>query len=393
MFEALNEQAVDPLLALIAAFRDEGRPDKIDLGVGVYRDEDGRTPVFAAVKAAERILAETQPTKSYLGPEGDRRFVELLAPIVFGASSSGSDRLVGLQTPGGTGALRLASDLVAAAKPGCRIWVGTPTWPNHVPIFEAAGLEVATYAWFDVASQGLAMSRILDGLSSACAGDLVMLHACCHNPTGADPDEAQWKAVVDIIARRGLVPLIDFAYQGLGRGLERDAAGARLVLSVAAEALIAYSCDKNFGLYRERTGALFLKSRSAREASIALGNATRLARVSWSMPPDHGAAVVRTVLESSELSGSWRQELDGMARRVRATREALASRVPDLRSIAAQRGLFALLPATSDEVARLRSEHGIYVAQDGRMNIAGLRSIDIPTVAQALASVCGDHLS
>ena len=336
MFEALNERAGDPLLALIVAFQNDPRPDKIDLGVGVYRDENGRTPVFAAVKAAERVLAETQPTKGYLGPEGDRRFVELLAPIVLGASLSESDRLVGLQTPGGTGALRLASDLVAVAKPGCRIWVGTPTWPNHVPIFEAADLDVATYSCFDVASQGLAMSHVLDVLSSARAGDLILLHACCHNPTGADPDEAQWKAVADIVARRGLVPLIDFAYQGLGRDLEEDAAGARLVLSAADEALIAYSCDKNFGLYRE---------------------------------------------------------LDGMARRIRAMREALASRVPGRRSIAAQRGLFALLPATSDEVSKLRSEHGIYVAQDGRINIAGLRLVDIPTVAQALARVRGDHRS
>lgn len=226
MFESLTEQAADPLLALIGAFRDDLRPGKIDLGVGVYRDEQGRTPVFAAVKAAERDLIETQSTKSYLGPEGDQRFVECLKPIAFGTSSSGSDRLVGLQTPGGTGALRLASDLAATARPGCRVWVGTPTWPNHIPIFKAAGLEVATYPGFDVARQKLLVEKTLDVLRFARAGDLVLLHACCHNPTGADLDALEWQAVAEIVACRGLVPLIDFAYQGLGRDLERDASVA-----------------------------------------------------------------------------------------------------------------------------------------------------------------------
>lgn len=389
MFELLKDQPPDALLQLIKLHRDDPRADKVDLGVGVYRDETGATPVMAAIKAAERHLFETQPSKSYLGPEGDARFVELLRPFIFGAADRHGDRLRGLQTPGGSGALRLGGELANAARAGTTIWVGTPTWPNHTPVLASAGLTVKTYRYFDVASQTLLFDDMVAALSAAAAGDLVLLHGACHNPTGADLDIAQWRTIADLVATRGLVPFIDFAYQGLGLGLEEDASGLRLVLENVPEALLSYSCDKNFGLYRDRTGALFVLAKDAAAARTAQVNAEAHARVNWSMPPDHGAALVRIILDTPDLTASWRAELTSMMRRINAMRAGLAAAAPSFAAIAGQRGLFSNLPLSGEAIDRLRTEHGIYMARSGRINLAGLQTKDIAKVAAAFEAARG----
>jgi aromatic-amino-acid transaminase len=386
MFQHLQVQPPDALLALIKQFHDDPRETKLDLGVGVYRDTDGRTPVFRAVKEAERVLLSTQESKSYLGPEGDLRFVELLQPIVFGAGPY--DRIAGIQTPGGTGALRLAAEL-AAVGGARRVWVGQPTWPNHAPILKAAGLEVKPYDYADLTDQSLLFEAMLAALRGAEAGDVVLLHGCCHNPTGIDLDLAQWDAVADVIAARGLFPLVDFAYQGLGRGLEEDAAGLRRLLAKVEQALVAYSCDKNFGLYRERTGAVYAVGRRRDEAELARGNLATLARVNWSMPPDHGAAAVRIVLDTPDLAQDWRRELTGMCERVNAVREALAAAEPQLAFLTRQRGLFSNLPVSKDVVARLRADHAIYMAGSGRVNLAGLQVRDAEAFVRGLRAAGG----
>ena len=387
MFGSLKPQPADALLALIGLFRDDQRPAKIDLGVGTYRDDGGGTPIMEAIKSAERQLADKQRTKAYLGPEGDPRFVELLVPIAFGAADAHAGRLVGVQTPGGSGALRLGGELNAAARPGAKVWLGTPTWPNHRPVLEAAGLTVVEYPSFAVATQSLRFDDMLTALSATEAGDVVLLHGCCHNPTGAELDEAQWEQVAELLAERRLLPFIDLAYQGLGAGLDTDALGTRIVLSRVEEALVAYSCDKNFSLYRDRTGALFVLARDDASAEVVHGHLLTLARVNWSMPPDHGAAAVRAVLESQELTHTWRMELEIMCQRIGAVRQALVAADPRLAFLSGQRGMFSLLPITPAAVAALRRDHAIYMAGNGRVNLAGLRIADVGVFVHALSAV------
>jgi aromatic-amino-acid transaminase len=383
---ALAAQPADALLALIGAFRSDPRADKIDVGVGVYRDPQGRTPVLRAVKEAERRLLDEQQSKGYLGPEGDIGYFEALKPIIFGAHDL-SDRLSGLQTPGGTGALRVAAELIARARPGARIWIGNPTWPNHPPILKAAGLTIVEYDHYNVASQKLSIDAVLTALGHAAPGDVALLHGCCHNPTGADFDIDQWKAIATLLRNRGVLPLIDLAYQGLGQGLDEDAAGTRLTLDTVGEGLIAYSCDKNFGLYRERVGALYAVSRSAAQAGVVQSNLLSLTRANWSMPPDHGAAIVRIILEDPDLSADWRSELAEMRERIQEIRDLLAGADPALAPLATQRGMFSTLPLSADEVARLRDERGIYMPSSGRINLAGLTPETVPPFVNALASL------
>ena len=387
MFQNLEPQPDDALLALIGLYRDDPRANKIDLGVGTYRDEAGGTPVFAAIKVAERLLTETQQTKAYLGPEGSRRFIELLRPIVFGPSDALGERLTGVQTPGGSGGLRLGAELIDAARPGARVLVGMPTWPNHRPVLEAAGLRAVPYRFFDPATQSIRFDDMLAALSAAEPGDVVLLHGCCHNPTGADLDMAQWAEVTALITDHGLLPLIDLAYQGLGDGLEQDAAGMRHVLAHVEEAVVAYSCDKNFGLYRDRVGAVFVLSRDGAGSKTVWGNLLGLARVNWSMPPDHGAAAVTAILESDELAGSWRTELGGMCKRIAAVRQAVARAEPRLGFLARQRGMFSQLPISPAVVGALLRDHGIYMAGSGRINLAGLRTQDAGIFVGALRAV------
>ena len=381
LFSGLTPQAPDALLSLIGLYRRDPRPGKIDLGVGVFRDDLGATPVLTAVKAAEQHLLDIQPTKAYLGPEGDIGYLDLLKPIVFGPQVS--HEIFGVQTPGGAGAIRLACELLRAAKPDIRMFVGSPTWPNHTQILDQLGIETVTFRHYDQRAHVLGFDEMMSALEAGRPGDAVLLHGCCHNPTGADFSLDQWRAIAELVARKGLTPLIDLAYQGLALGLEDDAAGMRLVLDAADDALVAYSCDKNFGLYRERVGALYALSRDADALERAATNIRALARTNWSMPPDHGAATVRIILESEALTQMWKTELEAMRSRVAGLRARLAAASPALKPLASQHGLFALLPLTSAQVAKLREDHAIYMASVGRINLAGLTNHNLDTFARA----------
>lgn len=385
LFGGLEPQSADALLGLIALYQQDTRPDKIDLGVGVYRDDVGATPVMRAVKSAEQHLAANQSSKSYLGAEGDTQFVKLLASIVFGDTLAKDERLTGVQTPGGTGALRLAAELVARGSPDARIWIGAPTWPNHCPIFTEAGIEVRSHHYYDALSGEIDFEAMIAGLDNAYPGDVVLLHGCCHNPTGTGFSQAQWQTISSMLAARKLVPLIDLAYQGLGAGLDGDAWATRLIVSALPEAIIAYSCDKNFGLYRDRVGALWVKGNDGERTMAIRDNILTLARSIWSMPPDHGAAVVRVILEDTGRSADWRRELEAMRTRIARLRAALAGADPRLAPLGRQNGMFAMLPLSREAVLSLRGSHGIYMADSGRINIAGLRAETVELFVAAIA--------
>lgn len=380
---SLGPQPADALLGLIALYSADARPDKIDLGVGVYRDENGKTPVMRAVKAAEALLFETQTTKSYLGSEGDAVYTILLGQIVFGEIAQ-KKRITGVQTPGGTGALRLGAELLARGHPDGQVWLGTPTWPNHASIFATVGLKIRNHRFYDHASAGIDFAAMLDDLRGACAGDVLLLHGCCHNPTGASFCPEQWASIADLCEARGLIPFIDLAYQGLGDGLDEDAAATRMIFARLPTVMLAYSCDKNFGLYRERVGALWVQSPSAAITDVVRANMLSLARVLWSMPPDHGAAVVRIILQNDGLYAAWQSELTAMRERINLLRRALAATHPRFCAIANQRGMFAMLPLSQEVVTRLREVDGVYMASNGRINIAGLREETVPALAAAL---------
>ncbi len=387
MLNTLAPQPADALLALIKLHAADPRPEKIDLGVGVYRTGQGDTPVFGAIKAAERKLLETQSSKSYLGPEGDMGFVAALTPRIFGADFELS-RIEGMQTPGGTGGVRLAVAL--AKKAGAtRVWMGTPSWPNHAQIIADLGLETRTFV--HAAPDGNADSAaVLAAIAEAQPGDAILLHGCCHNPTGIDYDPAQWNAIAAALATSGVLPILDLAYQGLGDGMEQDASGLRTVLAAVPEALIAYSCDKNFGLYRDRVGAFYVVAREGSQLPAILSNGHALARANWSMPPDHGAAAVRIVLEDAALVALWLDELDTMRARMRQVRIALAAAGTvggvDLTPVGRQNGLFSVLPLGAERIAALRADHGIYMAGSGRINVAGLTSANLEAFVAALAA-------
>lgn len=375
-FASLEPQKPDALLALIAQYRADPRADKIDVGVGVYRTETGETPVMRAVKDAEAALLSGQASKSYLGAEGDQRFAQLIWQWVSGHDELGA-RCFGLQTPGGTGALRVGAELLARARPDARVWIGAPTWPNHAPIFREAGLQVRTHPYLDASCGRIDFDAMVSALAEAAGGDVLLLHGCCHNPTGTQFSGEQWTALSDFCHGRGLVPFIDLAYQGLGDGMEEDARGARHMLAAVPDALLAYSCDKNFAVYRDRVGALFVQSGTEQSLELARGNALTIARSLWSMPPDHGAAVVRTILDDPALRMVWENELAGMRDRLQAVRQELAAAHPLLASVAMQRGLFSLLPLDAEAIAAVRRTHGIYMPADGRINLAGLNQANL----------------
>ena len=389
MFDSLTRQPDDPLLALIGLYRADARAEKIDLGVGVYRDEEGATPIFRAVKAAERQLVESQPTKAYVGPEGNPVFLDHLWTLTAGDAGRGLAKAA-LQTPGGSGALRLAADLMARMGTR-RIRLGLPSWPNHASIFKAAGLEVVGYPFFDVPSQAVLFDRTMEALEGAERGDAVLLHASCHNPTGAGLTTEQWALAADAIAKHGLLPLVDIAYQGYGKGLDADAAGLRHLIANVPEALVAVSCSKSFGLYRERTGAIYAVTQSADSATTVRSNLAALARTSYSMPPDHGATVVATILGDDALKADWMAELESMRGRIVSIRERLATglarRWQVLTAVAGQEGMFSLLPLEETDVMRLRAEHGIYMPGSGRINIAGLKSAEVDDVIEKFLSL------
>jgi aromatic-amino-acid transaminase len=376
----------DSLLQLIALANADPRPEKIDVGVGVFRDGAGRTPVLKVIKEAERRLVETQESKGYLGSAGDKRFAELIRPILLGPHA-GDDRIAGVQTPGGCGALRLAFELIATANPSARVLVGTPTWPNHPPIIRAVGLEQVEYPYYERGQGIIRFEDMLAALENAEAGDVALLHGCCHNPTGADLGEDQWREVVRVVTERGLIPLIDIAYQGFGRGLDEDAFGVRLMLDACDEVVIAQSCDKNFSVYRDRVGSLFLKTGSADATATAIAHVFQRAREMWSMPPDHGAASVHIVLEDPELRARWLVELAAMRERINSVRQRIAAADPRLAFIGRQYGMFSMLPLSREQVLKLRNDHAIYMADSGRFNVVGMSDEAVDRFIAAVVEV------
>ena len=390
MLNTLAQQPADALLALIKLYGDDPRTDKIDLGVGVYRTGQGATPVFGAIKAAEQLLVDTQDSKSYLGPEGDMGFVHALMPYIFGqVDPTMQGRIEGMQTPGGTGGVRLA--IALAKKAGCpRVWMGTPSWPNHAQIF--ADLALPFQPFNHAARDGTVdMDALYGAIAAADPGDAILLHGCCHNPTGIDYSPAQWDEIAALVAAKGLLPIIDLAYQGLGEGMEEDAYGLRAVLAKVPEALVAYSCDKNFGMYRDRVGAVYAMVADPATLPVVLSNGATLARAAWSMPPDHGAAAVRIILNDPALTSLWQDELDSMRTRMRQVRARLAEAGVqggvDFTQLGSQNGLFSVLPLTSEQILTLRRDHAIYMAGSGRINAAGLTMANIDKFISAAAAV------
>lgn len=389
MFEGLNPLAQDPILQLMQQFRDDTRPNKVDLGIGVYKDDAGKTPIMAAVHEAERRLLEGETTKSYVGPAGSAGFNSAMAGLILGANSPliRDGRASVIQTPGGCGALRMAAEFLRLCNRNVTVWVSTPTWANHLPLLGGAGLTIREYSYLNSTTLEVDFAAMMTSLEAASAGDVVLLHGCCHNPSGADLSLAQWQEVTGLIQRKGLLPFVDMAYQGLGDGLEADAAGLRHLADTVPEMIIAASCSKNFGLYRERTGALALISGTATVNAAATSQLLSVVRSHYSMPPAHGASIVETILGDATLKTQWQEELDGMCKRILRLRHAFADALApagDFSFIARQRGMFSFLGISPEQVVHLRKEHGIYMLDSSRVNIAGLNDRILPQVADAL---------
>jgi aromatic-amino-acid transaminase len=392
MFETLIPQPADKILALVQKFKDDPTPHKIDLGVGVYKNAQGVTPVMRAVKAAEHQLWQQETTKSYVGLTGDPAFSDAVIDIVLG-NAVPRGAVAAAATPGGTGAVRQAFELAKLANPNVRVFVSNPTWPNHVSILGYLGIEMVPFRYFDAATCGLDFEGMMTDLAEAKAGDVVLLHGCCHNPTGANPNSSQWQTVVDLLAKTGATPMIDIAYQGFGNGLQEDAAATRLITSSLPETIIAASCSKNFGIYRERTGLLMAVSQDASKHLVTQGTLAYLNRQNFSFPPDHGARLVTMVLTDPDLCEDWKAELEQVRLGMLDLRQKLASELQtragsDRFSFLAQhRGMFSRLGTTPEIVERLRVEHAIYMVSDSRMNIAGLNAQTVPILAQAIIDV------
>ncbi|GHB29537.1 amino acid aminotransferase [Salinicola rhizosphaerae] len=394
MFEKIERVPGDAILGLIEAYNQDPNPQKVDLGVGVYRDSHGNTPIMRAVKQAEARLLENEKTKSYIGSHGDPRYGKVVLPLVLGADSAvlAANRASLTQSPGGTGALRLAADFIKTNLPGKSIWLSDPTWPNHLGIFEAAGIAIHKYPYVS-ADNRLDFDGMLATLKTIPQGDVVLLHACCHNPSGFDLSQDQWRQVLEVVKARGLLPLVDFAYQGFGDGLEADAFGVRLMAENLDEVLITSSCSKNFGLYRERTGALIVIAGNAEQMENVRSQMAIVARENYSNPPSHGAAIVTEILESSELASVWRDELTDMCDRINGLRSDLVESLKPygldgrFAHVAEQRGMFSYTGLSTAQVKRLRDEFSIYMVGSGRANVAGFTRENLPYVAKAIAAV------
>ncbi|MBX2884415.1 MAG: aspartate/tyrosine/aromatic aminotransferase [Granulosicoccus sp.] len=395
MFETLPEPNADAILALMAAFRADEREDKLDLGVGVYKDPQGRTPVMRAVRKAEKQLFDTQETKAYVSPIGSAPFCDAMIEQVFGADAD-SSRIRAAQSVGGSGALRVLTDLLKQARPDADLWVSDPTWPNHGPLLGASGFSLKKYPYYDSSSGTVAMQAMLDTLSKAASDDIVLLHGCCHNPTGADMSIDQWSQLIDLMLTRNLFPLIDLAYQGFGDGLEADAAAVRFMASRMPELVVAASCSKNLGLYRERVGAAIVVAQNDDEATRALGRLSSVIRSNYSMPPDHGANSTELVLHNSALNQEWREELESMRVRMVGLRESFSEAMRKRSNsdrfdyIARQKGMFSRLPLNTEQLETLRRDHGIYIVGDGRINVAGLPEHGMDNLADAICSVLSE---
>ena len=390
MLEALNPQPQDKILQLIAMFREDPRDTKIDLGVGVYKDPTGLTPVMRAVKAAEKKLWDSEKTKTYTALAGEPAYNAAMVGLILGDGYA--DRAASIATPGGTGAIRQALELIRMANPKAKVWMSNPTWPNHPSIVKYLGMPSAEYRYFDAATGGVDFAGLLADLGTVAAGDAVLLHGCCHNPTGANLDAAQWDQVIAVLQARGAIPFVDLAYQGFGDGLDADAEATRKVAAAFPEVLIAASCSKNFGVYRERTGILIALTSPDRKA-VVQGNLNYLNRQNYSFPPDHGARLVTMILEDAALTAEWKSELEDVRQNMLGLRQQLADELRRATNtdrfdfVARHRGMFSRLGLTEAQVTTLREQHGIYMVGDSRINIAGLNAKTVPVLAAAIAQV------
>jgi aspartate aminotransferase len=395
MLERLERLPNDPILGLMAAFRADPDPRKVDLGVGVYRDDHGATPVLAAVRSAEQAVLARQSTKAYVAAAGNAGFNTAMEKLLLGEGHPAlrADRVRTIQAPGGCGALRLGAELIRRADPETVVHVSIPTWANHIPLLSGCGLHLERYPYYDPATGGVRFDSMLEVLDKLPSHAVVLLHASCHNPTGADLSEGQWRELLALFRHRSLLPFIDIAYQGLGNGLDEDAFGVRLFCSELPEVAVAVSCSKNFGLYRERTGCLHVINESPRAGDAALSQLVRIARSLYSMPPDHGAAIVQEILVSERLREEWRDEVGAMRKRVAGLRQqlvrALAESCPgrDFSFIERQRGLFSFLGIDTAQVHAVRDRHHVYMTDDSRINVAGLRADNLDYFARSVAQV------
>ena len=395
MFENLKPVAIDPILGLMVAFKADNRAEKIDLGVGVYQDDRGRTPVMASVKEAESLLMELETTKSYQGMAGDPDYNQRMMELLLGKDHSilSTGRVKSIQAPGGSGALRVGAEVIRRARPESKLWVGMPTWPNHIPLLGSAGFDIKQYPYYDVDARQVDTDKMMEALRQVPVGDLVLLHGCCHNPTGADLTNEQWDSIADLALERGFIPFIDTAYQGLGNGLDEDAYGMRMMAERLPEVIIASSCSKNFGLYRERTGSITFIAETSEQADIVVSQAMSTARSIYSMPPAHGALLVSMVLGDPQLRSQWEAELEEVRLRIKSMRNLLCDSLEnnaagmDFSHIKRQNGMFSFLGITTPQLERLRTEFGIYIVSSTRINLAGVNSNNIEYLTQSLLTV------
>ncbi|TAA48630.1 amino acid aminotransferase [Corallincola spongiicola] len=395
MFEQISAAPADPILGLTEAFKADPRDTKINLGVGIYKDEAGQTPILATVKKAEAILLESEKTKSYLSIEGNAAYGAAVQALLFGKASNivSNKRARTAQAPGGTGALRIAAEFYASQFENKKVWVSNPTWANHNNVFAAAGLEIVQYNYYNADAKDMDFDAMLSSLEGAAAGDLVLFHGCCHNPTGIDPTEAQWQQLAALSAEKGWLPLFDFAYQGFGSGVEEDAKGLRIFTEANQELLVASSFSKNFGLYNERVGAFTLVAKCSDTAETAFSQAKSLIRANYSNPPAHGAAVVTTILNDAALYSEWDKEVAEMRDRIQQMRDLFVATLKekgvdrDFSFIARQNGMFSFSGLTKEQVATLKDEHGLYIVGSGRISVAGMTRNNMDALCSAIAAV------
>ncbi len=394
MFSELKQRPADPILGLSVAFNADSNPHKIDLGPGIYKDETGHTPILDCVKAAEKHRTDNETSKTYINSAGSGLFNERIAALNLGDHKVISEnRIRTISTPGGTGALRIAGEFINTCRPGATIWVSNPTWANHQGVFTAAGLQVKTYPYYDYENKCLDFEGMVEALKKVSEGDAVLLHACCHNPSGMDLSKEQWGQVAELAKEIGFLPVIDMAYQGFGEGLQEDAYGLRLMAGTVEEMILCSSCSKNFGLYRERIGACSVIGKSVRSADIIQTVLLPIVRVNYSMPPAHGAAIVETILSSAELTSQWHGELKTMRDRISGMRQLLVDKLiangvtRDFSFITAQNGMFSFLGIDTDQVQRLRDEFSIYIVGSSRISVAAIAADNVDYLAQSIAKV------
>lgn len=395
MFNHLKAIPPDPILGLINAYNQDSNPDKIDLGIGVYRDEQGNTPMLNCVVEAEKILLKTQTTKTYLGPPGVAGFNSAITEVIFGADSEAmhEGRICTIQTPGGTAALRVAADLLKVAHPEAAVWASNPTWANHLPVFRAAGVTMNSYPYFDAKNSDLLYDDMMTALQQRGSGDVVLFHACCHNPCGVSPNPDQWQAIAELAAERGFTPMVDIAYMGFERGIDEDALAVRLFTKHCPEVIVASSCSKNFAMYRDRVGALSIVAQTAEKAAIVESIINNVTRPNYSMPPAHGPHVIDIILHSDELTAQWVDEVTGMRNRINGLRKTMSEKLAasdiqrDFSFLQRQTGMFSYLGITVEQVHRLRDEYAIYIVDSSRVNVASYNEANMDYFIEALTTV------